>query len=240
MRLAHRIVLGIAMLLWAAALVAQATTFPFRDAQLFRFRITDAAGRPVTRFATVHEKPMHLIVVRRDLAGYRHLHPTMAPDGTWSVALYLGGGGSWRAFADFTATGADGRPTPTTLGVDLTVAGDFVPQPPPPSAPRATVAGHTVAYEGTPRASVRQSLMFRVTGVSGAPVTLQPYLGSFGHLVVLREGDLGYLHVHPEAQLADGAVKFSVTAPGPGRYRMFFDFRVAGKVHTAAFTLTVS
>ena len=40
-------------------------------------------------------------------------------------------------------------------------------------------------------------------------------------------------------QLADGAVKFWLAAPGPGRYRMFFDFQVAGQVHTAAFTVVV-
>ena len=32
----------------------------------------------------------------------------------------------------------------------------------------------------------------------GEPVTdLQPYLGAFGHLVAIRDGDLAYLHVHP-------------------------------------------
>ncbi|MEK8109242.1 hypothetical protein NKG94_40115 [Micromonospora sp. M12] len=37
---------------------------------------------------------MHLIVVRRDLTGYQHLHPTMAKDGTWSVPLTLAQPGS--------------------------------------------------------------------------------------------------------------------------------------------------
>jgi hypothetical protein len=50
---------------------------------------------------------------------------------------------------------------------------------------------------------------------------------------------VGYVHVHPEPQLVEGAVKFWLAAPGPGRYRMFFDFQVAGKVHTAAFTAVV-
>lgn len=47
----------------------------------------DQVAGPVTNFAIVHDKPMHLVVVRRDLSGYRHLHPTMAQDGTWSVDL---------------------------------------------------------------------------------------------------------------------------------------------------------
>jgi hypothetical protein len=57
---------------------------------------------------------------------------------------------------------------------------------------------------------------------------------------VVREGDLGYVHVHPEAELVDGAVKFWLTAPSAGRYRGFFDFQVAGEVHTAEYTLDVA
>jgi hypothetical protein len=68
---------------------------------------------------------------------------------------------------------------------------------------------------------------------------LQRYLGTYGHLVVLREGDLGYVHVHPEERLLGGAVKFWLTAASPGRYRMFFDFQVGGRVHSAEFTLVV-
>ena len=69
---------------------------------------------------------------------------------------------------------------------------------------------------------------------------VEPYLGAFGHLVVLRQGDTGYVHVHPETQLVDGKVKFWLAAPSPGTYRMFFDFQVAGKVSTAAWTVVVS
>ena len=58
--------------------------------------------------------------------------------------------------------------------------------------------------------------------------------------VVLREGDLGYVHVHPEPQLSNGAVKFWLSAPSPGTYRMYFDFSVGGKVSTAEFTLKVA
>src|SRR5438477_3662407 len=39
---------------------------------------------------------------------------------------------------------------------------------------------------------------------------LQPYLGAYGHLVALRDGDLAYLHVHPDGAPGDGR-----TAAGP-------------------------
>jgi hypothetical protein len=44
----------------------------------------------------------------------------------------------------------------------------------------------------------------------------------------------------PGTQLSGGAVKFWFAAPSPGTYRMFFDYQVAGVVHTAQFTLTVA
>jgi hypothetical protein len=72
---------------------------------------------------------------------------------------------------------------------------------------------------------------------------LQPYLGAFGHLVVLRQGDLAYLHVHPMgAEPGPGAtsgptIDFMSSAPTAGRYLLYLDFKVDGRVHTARFVL---
>ncbi|MEV4758698.1 hypothetical protein AB0J86_26840 [Micromonospora sp. NPDC049559] len=230
---------GVTLSAGGYTLVADRTQFPAGRSEEFRFRIRGADGRTVTSYAVVHDKPMHLIVARRDLSGYQHLHPALGLDGTWSVPLTLPEPGSWRAYADFTAVDATGRQTALTLGVDLVVPGDHAPRALPPAARTATLDGLTVEYQGTPRLGAVQPLLFRVSR-GGVPVTdLQPYLGAYGHLVALREGDLGYLHVHPEPQLADGGVKFWLTAPSPGRYRLFFDFQLAGTVRTAEFTLVV-
>ncbi|MGN9906074.1 hypothetical protein ACTMTJ_00820 [Phytohabitans sp. LJ34] len=212
------------------SLVPEATTFTAGKRAELAFQIVDSGRRPVTNFAIVHEKPLHMIVVRRDLTGYQHVHPTMAPDGRWSVPLTLGEPGVWRAYADFTANG-----TAATLGTDLVVRGDYAPRALPPAASTTTVDGFTVSYQGTPRTGSTQPMLFTVA--PGA--RLERYLGAFGHLVVLREGDLGYVHVHPEPELVGGAVKFWLAVPSPGRYRMYFDFQVAGKVHTAELTMVV-
>ncbi|WFE94916.1 hypothetical protein [Micromonospora sp. WMMD987] len=204
-----------------------------------RFQIRDAQRRPVTRFAVVHDKPMHLIVVRRDLTGFQHLHPTMAADGTWSIPLTLPQPGVWRAYTDFTVVADDGRQTPATLGVDLVAPGDYTPRPLPAPATRATVAGFTVDYAGTPQVGTAVPLRFQVRDGAGRPAALERYLGAYGHLVALREGDLGYLHVHPEPGPSGDTVTFWLTAPGPGSYRMYLDFQVAGVVRTAEFTLSV-
>ncbi|MFI5832232.1 hypothetical protein ACIA5A_00945 [Micromonospora sp. NPDC051300] len=205
-----------------------------------RFQIRDDGRRAVTRFAVVHDKPMHVIVVRRDLTGYRHLHPTMSADGTWSVPLTPSDPGTWRMYADFTAVADDGRQVAAVLGADLSVPGGYAPRPLPAPATSATVDGFTAAYTGTPEVGRSAPLKFRVTAPGGGAAPLEPYLGAYGHLVALREGDLGYLHVHPEPVRDGDAVTFWLTAPGPGRYRMFLDFQVGGVVRTAAFTLTVA
>jgi hypothetical protein len=229
---------GLAVSAAGMTLVPQSTTFRAGVQQPLRFHIAGSAGAPITTFAVVHDKPLHLIVVRRDLSGYRHLHPSMAPDGTWSIDLNLPAAGTWRAYADFTAI-VGGRQTAVTLGVDLTVPGDYRPVPLPAAADRATTGEFSVRQAGAPRVGVTQPLLFHVVTAASTPAPVEPYLGAYGHLVMLREGDLGYVHVHPESQLVDGAVKFWVAAPGPGRYRMFLDVQVAGTVHTVGFTTTV-
>ncbi|MCW3814480.1 DUF748 domain-containing protein [Micromonospora sp. DR5-3] len=205
----------------------------------FAFRITGPDGRPVTRYDVAHDKRMHLIVARRDLSGFRHVHPELAADGTWRVASPLAGPGVWRAFADFTPTGG----APLTLGVDVTVPGTLADRPLPAPAASTTVDGYTVTLSGTPQPGRTSPLTLSVSR-DGRPVAdLQPYLGAYGHLVALRQGDLAYLHVHPEGAPGDGRtpagpqIRFAAEVPSAGTYRLYLDFRHGDAVHTAEFTV---
>jgi hypothetical protein len=208
-------------------LVAQSPTtlHPGRRARL-RFRIAGAHGATLRDFDTEQARRMHLVVVRRDLRRFQHLHPTQDATGAWSVALTLPDAGVYHAFADFATAGER-----HTLGVDLFAGGRFEPLPLPPPSTTAQVDGYDVALRddgGTLRFTV---------GLGGkARTDLQPYLGARGHLVMLRAGDLAYEHVHPvnrdELAFATGDLQ-------PGRYRLFLQFRHADAVHTAAFTRVV-
>ncbi|GGM18536.1 hypothetical protein ACFFX1_39810 [Dactylosporangium sucinum] len=230
---------GVSLSAGGFTLVPGATTFAAGVAQPYTFRILGPDGKPVTRFVLNHEKLMHFVVVRRDLGAFQHLHPAMAPDGTWTVPLTLPSPGVFRLYSDFVTFDPTGQQVPLTLAVDATVPGDYVPVPLPPAARTATVDGLTVSLEGTPRVNATQPLSLRVFE-NGTPVTaLERYLGAYGHLVVVREGDLGFLHVHPEDQLVGGAVKFWVAAPSAGRYRMYFEFQRTGVIHRAEFTVEV-
>ncbi|MFD0362128.1 hypothetical protein ACFQZZ_11820 [Nocardia sp. GCM10030253] len=207
-----------------------------------RFRILDQAGTPVTRYARSHDKDLHLIVVRRDMVGFQHVHPTLDQAGTWSVPMDLTRAGDYRVFADFTPEGGENL----TLGADLRVAGNYDARPLPAPATTSTVGGYTVTMNGAVTPGQTSTITLSVSR-DGKPVTdLQPYLAAYGHLVALRAADLGYLHVHPEGHPGDGitpagpGITFAVTAPSAGDYRLFLDFQHEGVVRTAEFTLTVA
>jgi hypothetical protein len=227
---------GLASVEGGYRLVPSQTRVPVGREVDFAFRILDEDGRPVTSFVTEHERDMHLIVVRRDLSGFQHLHPAMAADGTWTTGLRLPDAGVWRVFADFATEQGS-----ATLGVDVFAAGwfDLVGLPEP--ATTATADGYQVTLEPAGLAGGQTgSLTFRVAR-DGQPVTdLEPYLGARGHLVALREGDLAFLHVHPtDAATAGASIGFGAELPSAGRYRLYLQFQ-HGQVHTAAFTLEVA
>jgi hypothetical protein len=133
--------------------------------------------------------------------------------------------GVWRAFADFSTGG-----TPVTLGVDLHVAGDYRPERLPEPSDGSRADGFDVRLSSPDERILR----FQVTR-DGSAVDLERYLGARGHLVVLREGDLAFLHVHP----IEEALDFAVIYPSPGRYRLFLQFSVEGEVHLASVTEVV-
>lgn len=207
-----------------------------------KFRILSPTGAPVTRYVETHEKLLHLIVVRNDLADFQHVHPSLDAQGTWSVTSNLARAGDYRVFADFMPTGGPAL----TLGTNLHVAGRYDPQPLPPASQTAQVDEFTVTLNGAPKAGEASMLTLSVSR-DGTPVDdLQPYLGAYGHLVALRASDLAYLHVHPMGEPGDGStaagpeIGFHTTFPSAGAYRLFLDFQHQGVVRTAAFTVNVS
>lgn len=210
--------------------------------ELVRFRILEG-GDTVTDFDLEHQRRMHMIVVRRDLTGFQHLHPHQLPDGSWSVPLLLREPGSYRLFADFSHRGE-----PYTLSTDLAVDGAADLRPlPAPKAVAAAGRGYRVRLQASGAEAGREAkLRFTITR-GGEVVRTEPFLGAGGHLVALREGDLAFLHVHPTgedheggaAEGGNGSLEFEATFPTAGRYRLFLQFKHGGRVHTAAFTQEV-
>ena len=190
-----------------------------------RLRILRTPGDAVTEFDVEQERRMHVIAVRRDLTGFQHLHPEMTADGTWVTPMTLPSAGTWRVFADFSTGG-----TRRTLGTDIHAAGVFQPEALPAPTAIDVIDDYEVSIAGD------EDLVFTISR-NAERVAPDPYLGAAGHLVVLRAGDLAYLHAHPSG--VEREPRFRLTFPSAGRYRIFFQFSHGGSVHTAAFTSEV-
>ena len=233
------------------ALLISPTQLGRGEARELHFSIEGAGRLSVTDFDELHERRMHLIVVRRDSTQFRHLHPEMDAAGTWTVPVEFAEPGVYRAFADFSVDGEQ-----HTLASDIFVSGgEFEARPfPAPSANYETNGYEVHLQADDSLAGEPTSLTFSVAR-NGRPVhDLSPYLGAKGHLVALREGDLAFLHVHPEE--AEGGhghgvvaghgpragaeeIAFAANFPTPGHYRLYLQFKHEGAVQTAQFTVVV-
>jgi hypothetical protein len=201
----------------------------------FRFRIADAHGAPAHDFNLEGGVRLHLIVVRRDLTGYTHVHPRLQADGSWRVPLTFSEPGVYRAYTDFEANGHK-----TVLGRDLFVAGDMRPQPLPRPAPTTSAGPYTIDLAPQELHAGKPATFHFTVSRNGIPVEkFETYVGMRGHLVALHAGDLAYTHVHPLAGSARGKVEFKADLTAPGTYRLFLQFKENGHVYTAPFTVEV-
>lgn len=205
------------------------------------FRILDRSGAPVSDFAEVQTKLLHLYVVRADYAVYRHVHPTLADDGTWTARVDLGDPGDYRVIADFQPEGAD---RPVVLGETAAVPG------PPTDVPVRQGDDGVVSVEvdGTGSVGDDGRLHLLVTTTDGEPVTLGSYLGTSAHVSGFRttgDGatDAVFVHLHPygEPETTDQGTRltFHTTFEKPGDYRLFVQVRVDGVLHTVPVSATV-
>jgi len=230
------------------------------------FTLVGSDGNAVRDLEVEHTKRMHVILVRRDMSGFQHLHPKLTGDGKWSTDVEVKDAGSYRVFADFKRRGEN-----NTLAADLAVDGPLDSRPMAPVGDTADAGdGYQVELTGgSSRAGKEAKFGFHVTR-NGGEVAVQDYLGAKGHLVALREGDLAYLHVHPveadheargeaqpneedehagaEDEHSDSApessggeaIKFATEFPSDGRYGLYLQFKHQGKVRTASFTREVA
>ncbi|MFH9355131.1 hypothetical protein [Kitasatospora sp. NPDC017646] len=221
-----------------------ATSLPAGQAVTYPFTVTGPDGRSVTDFAELQTKRMHFYAVRSDLTGYQHLHPTMAPDGTWTADLAALDPGNWRLYASFTPNTGPRKGREFVLSRTLTVPGQATPVPLPAVTDSTTADGYTVAVQGELTAGTPAPLTVTISK-DGRPVTdLQPYLDSFAHLSIIHEDDQALAHLHPvtpvNADHGGPTLTFYALLGEPGNWRAYLQFKTAGQLHTAAITLHVT
>lgn len=207
------------------------------------FRILDDTGRPLTDHTPEQTEDLHLYVVRNDLADFRHLHPTMTADGTWTARVALATPGSYRVLVELTPATPDADGSHVVLGDTQLVPGRW-----DPVAVSDTASGDdgvvAVAAPEVLQAGPDERMTITVGDVDGQRVTLGSYLGTFAHLTGFHTGTGEFVHPRPigaAEPTADGdELTFDTGFDRPGTYRFFLQVRVDGFVHQVPFATTVA
>ncbi len=222
---------------------------------VLHFVIQDQNGRTLKDFATVHEKKLHLIVVRKDRTNFQHVHPILdAKTGTFTLDSFsFPTSGEYRIFADSTPSNtqkgaADMMPAivtyqdvhvgdvsnyaPESLGQDkLTSSVDGFDT-------KLSVAANSPTTSFTANATTNVSVAFNKEG--NPYKNLQKYLGALGHMVVLGP-NLEYIHAHAlseDTANQTGIVTFAVNFKNAGQYKVYLQTQADNRVTTTDYTLT--
>lgn len=189
--------------------------------------------------AIVHEKKIHLIIVRKDLSAFYHEHPEFTADGNYKVPFTFAKGGEYVLFQDYSPAGSGhqlGRQVVRVQGQPYT------PVKYSTSVMQWAKDGYQATLSFDKPLKVGQLLKMSIAlSQNGQPVTnLDNYLGALGHVVVISEDTERYLHVHPNEQTDKGPVMgFTTSFEQAGRYRVFLQFNHGGQIHTADFTINI-
>jgi hypothetical protein len=211
------------------------------------FVINGPSGKPQTDFTLQQTKLLHLYVVRADLTGFQHIHPTIdMKTGVWSVPITFAQPGPYRFVAEFEALKDDGNFDDRILGANLVVPGAYQPAKYTPMYGSASVDGYTFSLDRT--ATVHGPDLHLHVTKAGVDVTdLQQYLQSFAHVTGFRQGDLTAVHVHPNeippktdpTKVGGPILTLASLFTAPGNYRLFIEFQTGGVLHRAPIDVKV-
>lgn len=211
-------------------------------------------GQQVKKFAPLHEELLHLFIVSQDMNEFQHIHPKLEADGSFTIDTLLPQPGRYKLYMDFYP--AEG--IPQVLQANLSTAGygnDLLAgaaRLKPDTQFEKVVNDLKVVLKLDPAQIIAgrpAALKYELTDAkTGEPVRdLLPYLGAWGHTLILSADQADYVHSHPvelvpedeDRSKAKGgpAVTFEAMLPRPGTYRVWTQFLRGETLSTVSFTI---
>jgi hypothetical protein len=230
------------------------TVKPNQEVRLRFIVLEPGTGRQVTQFAPTHTKLFHLFIVSQDMASFQHIHPQLEPDGSFTIKTVLPQPGHYKVYSDIYPSAG----TPQVIQSDLVTSGYhsnlFASQPrlSVDTVLSKTVDGMKIDLKLDPEEIIAgrpATLKYHLTDAgTGAPVRdLKPYLGAWGHTLVLSQDQVDYVHSHPTENVPEDKdpatlnggpdVVFEAFLPRPATYRLWTQFQRGDKLTTVSFTI---
>jgi hypothetical protein len=198
----------------------------------------------VTGFQVVHEKLMHVLIVRDDLTHFAHEHPDISPDGIFRLRYAFPTGGDYHIFVDTTPRGAGTQVMMGKVSVQGSRTNPFDVRSAPAASRSLVKKVEGVEIELRPgqlpaRKTTGVTFHLRDAATGQALTDLQPYLGAMGHLILIHQDGVTFVHSHPDERLPEvgrnGTVPFLVRFPKSGLYRGWSQFQRNGNILTSDF-----
>jgi Cu/Ag efflux protein CusF len=239
--------------------------------------INPRTGAKVKEFGLMHGKLLHLFLVSQDLSDFQHIHPRQLHDGGFVIKTSLKRPGLYKVYTDiYPLDGApqflqtnistvgwrgdvlagqahltpDATLTKTVAGVKVTPRNAEALGVDLKALDAGPVSDLKVELQPDPLISGRKiTLKYRLTdAATGEPARdMIPYLGAWGHMLILSEDQTEAIHSHPEETISEEAdlrkarggpeFSFDVLFPTPGNYRVWAQFLRGDKLSTVAFDL---
>ena len=214
-----------------------------------RVGIKNSADAGVVRkFEVVDDKPFHLFIVGRDLRFFRHLYPTLLPDGSLEAREQIPAG-EYLVAADFLPSGGSRQFLQQIVSLSGNVRGDSRGSR---SAARSAPGSPGGVYDIVTNVRIQplpaaltsgQRTAFHVMlsrTEDGRPlVNLEPYLGGAGYLLAVREDLSEVVRAQaPPAGLPVSLLTFDMTFPKAGAYVVWVEFQRFGEPLTARLEVT--
>ena len=172
---------------------------------------------PPAGYLLDHGKVMHLYAIRQpSMDAAFHLHPTLLPDGTFTLTLPAMPPGSYRLYGDIVHAGGFPETLLATVDIPPGMPGtaldpeDASASPPPLSAGELGTNyklpdHYTLVWDRPPvlTAATPYTFRFQLLDPTGKPATgMQPYLGMAGHAAFVKTDGTVFAHTHPDGSAA--------------------------------------
>lgn len=211
------------------------------------FSVYDKRAQDVSELEIVHEKPMHLLIVSKDLYYFQHIHPELNTQGLYIVQTKFPATGNYKVYLDyspkitghqlgrvaFNVMGAVRKPENLVIDESLTKVVDDV----------------MVTMEADKPLQTNQAIQLSFSlkdSKTNAPITdLEPYLGAFAHFVIISADTQEYLHAHPlgesqAGQFGGPVVSTRTIFPKAGLYKIWAQFQRHGQILIAPLVVKVA
>ena len=231
--------------------------------------LNETKKKTVTDFEMTHEKKMHFLMVSEDMTWFSHEHPDLGKDGVFRLRTTFPRPGRYHLYADCTPADGDNQILPmlfTVGGTGTPIAAVSSTRPLTPDTKLIRRVGAVIISVSVQPQSLRREqpaiLTYTLQEASGRPIhDMEPYLGTMGHLMAIRQDGAEIVHTHALHAVAPGVkvteegglhltwamstsagptFSFKVTLPSSGIYKIWAQFQRKGEVITVPFTFRVA